>query len=278
MTLKSWPAPSIPGESERHASSNREASGNPRTPLHAPRGIVRALIARVSTGKFDLVRGRRRGPINGRHPIVAVIATANTATRHRHNDERNFQQIDSYLMPPWNSADFIRSRRCGEYAARLQTVSRAISSQFPAQDLPGSFFARWKVRCCRYAAAPSLAVSRLQQRAQRMPRTLFATIASPFPDPPRTIPRSHSPAATACAVGRINQRIIDRLSAGRAEIEDFMPRAKSKSLNFFFVLKPGMVGTDGDSQEASIICRISCCQEMSWRFGSKPPLYFTRPN
>ena len=50
---------------------------------------------------------------------------------------------------------------------------------------------------------PSRAVTGSAASTQRMPRTLFATIASPVPLPPSTIPRSNSPRATARATGAI---------------------------------------------------------------------------
>ena len=49
----------------------------------------------------------------------------------------------------------------------------------------------------------SRADSSLQQRAHRMPRTRLAAIASPLPEPPRTMPRSQRPLATASAAGRM---------------------------------------------------------------------------
>ena len=51
-------------------------------------------------------------------------------------------------------------------------------------------------------ARASRADSTLHTRAQRTPATRLATMASPLPEPPRTMPRSHSPAATASATGR----------------------------------------------------------------------------
>ena len=49
----------------------------------------------------------------------------------------------------------------------------------------------------------SSAVAMLQTRAARMPRTLFAAICSPLPDPPKTTPSASMPASwsatTACA-------------------------------------------------------------------------------
>ena len=53
---------------------------------------------------------------------------------------------------------------------------------------------------CRRA---NLAVSTDQQSAQRIPWIRFAEIASPFPDPPKTIPRSHCPSETAIAAGQM---------------------------------------------------------------------------
>ena len=43
-----------------------------------------------------------------------------------------------------------------------------------------------------------------QARAARIPKTLFAAICSPFPEPPRTIPRDPESVATASAVRRQN--------------------------------------------------------------------------
>src|SRR6185312_2391012 len=50
---------------------------------------------------------------------------------------------------------------------------------------------------------PKRADSSFQHRAQRTPRTRLATIASPLPEPPSTMPRSNSPRATASATGRM---------------------------------------------------------------------------
>ena len=50
---------------------------------------------------------------------------------------------------------------------------------------------------------PSRAVTGSAASTQRIPRTLFATIASPVPLPPITIPHSKSPRATARATGAI---------------------------------------------------------------------------
>ena len=47
-------------------------------------------------------------------------------------------------------------------------------------------------------------VASFQTSAQRTPFTRLAVMASPLPDPPSTIPRSHSPEATASAAGRQN--------------------------------------------------------------------------
>src|SRR5664280_1973515 len=48
-----------------------------------------------------------------------------------------------------------------------------------------------------------MAVCSFQQTPQRMPRTRLATIASPLPEPPNTMPRWYSPRATASATGRM---------------------------------------------------------------------------
>ena len=47
------------------------------------------------------------------------------------------------------------------------------------------------------------AVSGSMPSTQRMPRILLATICSPVPLPPSTMPSSQSPAATARAAGAI---------------------------------------------------------------------------
>jgi len=51
---------------------------------------------------------------------------------------------------------------------------------------------------------PRRADSTFQHSAQRMPLKRFAVIASPLPEPPSTMPRSHSPRATASAAGQMN--------------------------------------------------------------------------
>src|ERR1043166_2404324 len=75
------------------------------------------------------------------------------------------------------------------------TISRAVSNAI--------------IRCPRLSTLASLcwresrALSRFQQREQRTPRTLLAPMASPLPEPPKTMARSHSPRATASAAGRM---------------------------------------------------------------------------
>ena len=69
---------------------------------------------------------------------------------------------------------------------------------------------------------PRRAVSSFQQSGQRTPFTRLAAIASPLPEPPSTMPRSHSPLATAFAVGTNEIGIIDRFFRVRAEIDDLV--------------------------------------------------------
>jgi hypothetical protein len=49
--------------------------------------------------------------------------------------------------------------------------------------------------------APQARRDRVRASTQRMPRTLLATICSPVPLPPKTMPNWHSPLATALAAG-----------------------------------------------------------------------------
>src|SRR5260370_41863114 len=61
--------------------------------------------------------------------------------------------------------------------------------------------ARTLASLCR---RPGRAVNRSLQRAARAPCTLLAAICSPWPLPPRTMPRSASPRTTALAAAAQN--------------------------------------------------------------------------
>ncbi|MNC95793.1 hypothetical protein D3C83_129950 [compost metagenome] len=76
----------------------------------------------------------------------------------------------------------------------MRSTSSHSSSRSPSASALASLCAR-----------ASRADSTLQQSAQRTPRTRFATIASPLPDPPSTMARSSSPRASASAAGRMNR-------------------------------------------------------------------------
>src|SRR4029077_20643969 len=74
--------------------------------------------------------------------------------------------------PPSNS---VSNQTCTISSARFSSISRS-----PRESTLASL-------CWR----ESRALSKFQHSAQRTPCTLFATIASPLPEPPKTIPRSH---------------------------------------------------------------------------------------
>src|SRR4051812_1041732 len=80
-------------------------------------------------------------------------------------------------------------------SSQICTSVRAISSEI----------IRWpkEITLASLCWRPKRADSSFQHRAQRTPRTRLATIASPLPEPPSTMPRSTSPAATASATGRM---------------------------------------------------------------------------
>src|SRR6266481_2419958 len=80
-------------------------------------------------------------------------------------------------------------------SSQIRTIFSARSSEIRRSPIESTFASL----CCRESRADSS----FQQSAQRTPCTLFATIASPLPEPPKTIPRSHSPRATASAAGRM---------------------------------------------------------------------------
>src|SRR5438876_101298 len=82
-------------------------------------------------------------------------------------------------------------------SSQIRTILRARSSGIRRSPMERTFASL----CCRERRADSS----FQQSAQRTPCTLFATIASPLPEPPKTIPRSHSPRATASAAGRMKR-------------------------------------------------------------------------
>ena len=68
----------------------------------------------------------------------------------------------------------------------------SVMVRWPSDSIFASLCARFQIATCS-----------VQQTPQRMPQIRFATIASPFPEPPSTIPRSTSPRATASATGRM---------------------------------------------------------------------------
>ncbi len=58
--------------------------------------------------------------------------------------------------------------------------------------------------CASLCSRASRAVSTLHASAARMPRTLFAAICSPLPEPPMTTPSDPGSSATACAAATQN--------------------------------------------------------------------------
>src|SRR5690606_499084 len=78
------------------------------------------------------------------------------------------------------------------HASRMASASSAERRGGPGESTLESWWAR-----------AGRADSALQQSVHRTPGTRLATIASPLPDPPSTMPRSNSPAATARATGRM---------------------------------------------------------------------------
>ena len=80
-------------------------------------------------------------------------------------------------------------------SSQVRTIASATSSLIMRWPIAITLASLWR--------RASSADSTLQQSAQRTPGTRFAMIASPLPDPPRTIARSHSPRATDSAAGRM---------------------------------------------------------------------------
>ena len=70
---------------------------------------------------------------------------------------------------------------------------------------------------------PSSAVITSQQRAQRTPGTRLATIASPLPEPPSTMPRSTVAAGNGQRDWPNEEGIIDRPLGIGAEVMDLWP-------------------------------------------------------
>ena len=67
-------------------------------------------------------------------------------------------------------------------------------------------------------------------------------MASPFPDqPPRTIPRSNSPRATASATGRMKIRVVARLLRIGAEVANAMAVGQKHGLKDLLVLEACVV-------------------------------------
>lgn len=73
----------------------------------------------------------------------------------------------------------------------IASASASVTMRWPSESTLASLCDRFQIATCS-----------VQQRPQRTPRTRLATIASPFPEPPSTMPRSKSSAETASATGR----------------------------------------------------------------------------
>ena len=103
-----------------------------------------------------------------------------------------------------------RAARSAARDARPQKASLAKPALWPGPVSSGISRSPIESTFASLCWRESRALSSFQQSAHRTPRTLFAAIASPLPEPPKTIPRSHSPRATASAAGLNKYRIIDR--------------------------------------------------------------------
>src|SRR5665213_300845 len=257
--LKSWPAPSMPGRTG--ASCLVQSCGEWQS-THAASCSTRYFPRASRSGvdwKVRSVRGRMRGPMNGRHPTVAVMATANTAPRHKTTIGEIFIKrfmlgcsvgCLGILFDLGNAADMPPAfKRC--HKPYFHDFQRQI---FGDHSLPNGKNVAVIVLSCQ-AGSFQAPAKRAANTAHFIRNDCFAISRATQHDPAFAFARSHS-----LRCGTNEQGIIDRLGAGGAEIDDFMAERSQKSLDFFFVLKPGMVGTDGDSQGVSISCWISACQ------------------
>ena len=74
----------------------------------------------------------------------------------------------------------------------IASASASVIVRWPSDSMLASLCARFQTATCSFQHSP-----------HRIPQMRLATIASPLPEPPRTMPRSNSPRATASATGRM---------------------------------------------------------------------------
>ena len=98
--------------------------------------------------------------------------------------EASMRSMRRWRRPPSNAVP--------SHSSRIASRSPSAMKRSPSASTFESLCAR-----------PACAESTLQATVARMPRTRLATMASPLPDPPSTIPRSHSRRATASATARM---------------------------------------------------------------------------
>ena len=88
--------------------------------------------------------------------------------------------------------------------------------------------------------------STFQHRAQRIPLTRLATMASPFPGTAQNDAALILAARDSFGHGPDEQRIIHRRLRIGAEVTDFMPELLKKLPDLFLVLKAGVIGANRD--------------------------------
>ena len=197
-------------------------------------------------GRCDGRNGPRASPASGSNELSSAASTSGAAST----------RIGS--MRP--SSRTRRAARCGGRGARrrengvgdegVDEASRLLERCAGARRSRS----RWR-RCARGRAR---AVAMLQTSAARMPRTLFAAICSPLPEPPKTTPSVSMPAAWSRDDGLrgvdaerrvVVERVVARSGRGRR------PRARCRSGGAELAsaeLEAGVVGRDVDAHAPSL--------------------------
>ena len=203
-----------------HRRADRGEDGRARVVLRGDQPQVRPLALQLVRDRLgDLRVGRLQ-----RLPVGCVLP-------HRHSSPRSIAARSAR-----SAARAVRPRtawpaRAGRSPARTRARSRAPPS-------PGR-----SRRCARATAARG----RGRGRARRGSRaTLFAAICSPWPDPPRTIARSASPADDRAGGGRTERRVVHRRGRVGADVEHLVPLLAQERLQVLLQREPRVVGAERD--------------------------------
>jgi len=109
----------------------------------------------------------------------------------------------------------------------MPIASSWVTVRWPIERTFASLWARFQMANCSDQHTP-----------QRTPRTRLATIASPLPDPPSTIPRSNSPRATDSATGRMKSGKSQGSSESVPMSRTLWPSARRTALITSLYLNP----------------------------------------